>query len=150
MLTDEKITELKALAEAATRGDWEAFALVKGAWCIRTTYQDEASGRRMTSFPVVCNMAPAEPNKRNASFIAAANPKTILDLISRVEKAEGERKALIDLVHSASWINDDNELQNGWLEDVPWIAKLDEQTAQTVRVALGLRTASRAHGGDHD
>lgn len=35
-----------------------------------------------------------EAARNDAAFIAAANPKTILDLISRLEKAEGERTTL--------------------------------------------------------
>jgi hypothetical protein len=79
--------ELRALAAKATPGPWtvgpfwaiDTGIYVAGDYCLATTQTDsEEEGVTST----------AERKSRDAAYIAAASPDTILALLDRVEKAE--------------------------------------------------------------
>jgi hypothetical protein len=79
------LKDLKELAEAATPGPWKhhkeagPYASRDEVWC-DSPCKDEPDW----SCPVVDDII-----EQDAKFIAAANPKTVLELIARVEAAEG-------------------------------------------------------------
>lgn len=75
------ITELKELAEKATPGPWEL-----------ETY-DEKLGWVISNQSIFADCAYVT-SEDTARFIAAANPAEILDLIAKLEDAQGEIRAL--------------------------------------------------------
>ena len=78
--------ELARLAEAATAGPWE-------------TYPEAFSPR---SFVIPTHHASDDPavgsvlSRQDAAFIAAANPATVLALLSEIAALRGERDGLIE------------------------------------------------------
>jgi hypothetical protein len=74
------LTELKRLAEAATRGAWFADGDVLSSAIDELTLH--SIGRIMLP--------------QNAAFIAASNPQYVLALIARVEKLEAALKLYLD------------------------------------------------------
>lgn len=76
------IEELKKLALAATPGPWEA---------VSNSVRDQIGPNGVGGFLVAD--CPANIGKRleDAAFIAAANPRTVLALIARIEALENGR-----------------------------------------------------------
>lgn len=86
------ITELKELAEKATPGPWHWDSdPVKGDPLGRNRFRVVALGRTITQ----CYYSSGdEMAQTEASYIAAANPAAILELIAQLEDAQGEIRAL--------------------------------------------------------
>ena len=87
------LDDLKAAAQAATPGTWEAEG-------IGGIHMDGTSdGYRISSGSVrrVAQLYMGDPtrqqNAANARYIAKANPETVLDLIARLTAAERDRDA---------------------------------------------------------
>jgi len=97
------LEELKRLAEAATPGPWEKRSYQSGTACVvmrewigpkSKEYGNGFLAAHMTAYNIDFqdeHLIDAEKNA-TASFIAAANPSTILSLIQRVEEAEADRE----------------------------------------------------------
>lgn len=92
------ITELKELAEKATPGPWEAIS--RGAyWDEEEGDVDAVSGPEIIGAEFVEPLSNQQTTRghcwyRDAAYIAAANPAEILELIAKLEDAQGEIRAL--------------------------------------------------------
>lgn len=123
-MTDLK--DLKELAEAATPGPWEWEApMYPGQECYV-----RGPGRCVAE--VDCGNIEQIADD-NAAFIAAANPKTVLELIARVEAAEGARDVLSEALDSVCRERDEayDELE----EDKAILKDIDEITAANAGLA---------------
>lgn len=78
------ITELKELAEKATPGPWKA-----GSATVTGAETDDSP-----SLDAKLYGGNGQAKARNARYIAAANPAAILELITQLEDAQGENRAL--------------------------------------------------------
>lgn len=87
------MNDLKLLAEKATQGKWTAFI---GA---SNTNEVQLNGNPrypIVSWPGFDGLRMSKKQvKANTRYIAAANPKVIIDLITRIEKLEAEKEGLI-------------------------------------------------------
>lgn len=87
------LAKLKALAEAATPGPWRAdFTRISGY-----VWPEKGPWICNTIIPVwaACGGTGKDtPGYKDTSYIAAANPTTILALIERVEELERERNEM--------------------------------------------------------
>lgn len=100
MLTPEKLTDLRAKAEAATPGPWKA-DLRTGMAGIYPNKYDPNCMSEVPDKDMICTVDGLcqEDEHRlmdnqqgyNARYIAAANPQTILKLLDMVERLERER-----------------------------------------------------------
>lgn len=95
-MEDKELSALKALAEAATPGMWEmhlsnnATPYITHGKCSDGNIPDlNDLENRICVMPAEISMS--YNSYANSKFIAAANPATILSLISRVEQAEAAR-----------------------------------------------------------
>jgi hypothetical protein len=89
MLTPEQ-ERLREAAKAATPGPWAAQA----NWdrCASGAVITSASGEIIADDGSAAGEYSQELNGVNATYIAAANPAAILDLLALVEKLQGEVK----------------------------------------------------------
>ena len=87
--------ELRKLAEAATPGDWDLGTKPQGKYTSGTI--------KKNGVEIAVTWAAAWnddydtgslPYKENAAFIAAANPKKVLELLDRIAELEGEIESL--------------------------------------------------------
>lgn len=89
-MTDEQRAELKRLAEKATHGPWH-------------TGSGEHWGRDVRA-DGACSIAfcggPSEMARRDARFIAAANPATVLDLLAENERLRAVLRSLAPTRHA--------------------------------------------------
>ncbi len=79
----DNLTALRALAENATPGPWEADDNQPFSRDLQGIF---APGERRYVLKVEFDEQPENP--ADAEFIAAANPATVLDLLDRLERAE--------------------------------------------------------------
>lgn len=77
--------ELRKLAEAATPGPWE-IAERNRSKC----FSVEAS----PSMKIVCTYGDSLAAQQDSAYIAAANPKTVLELLDEIAELEGEIESL--------------------------------------------------------
>lgn len=108
--TTVDLDNLERLARAATPGPWRecsdlpCYAIAAGDYrVVQTTNQNNyrhsgASGRWL-----------GIENERNAAYIAAANPTTMLTLIARLREAERERDRYRDMLGACVPISDDGK-----------------------------------------
>ena len=87
--------ELRKLAEAATPGPWDLGTKPQGKYTSGTI--------KKNGVEIAVTWAAAWnddydtgslPYKENAAFIAAANPKTVLELLDEIAELEGEIESL--------------------------------------------------------
>lgn len=84
-------TRLKHLAEQATPGPWD----LDNETSENYVYCNDILGSAVASIKGLATpLIDEAQRKRNLQFIAAANPKAVLDLLSRLEKAENENTKL--------------------------------------------------------
>lgn len=77
------LAKLKALAEAATQGEWIGSAKLE--ICYRSNADDQTYGMLVPIGDAF--------DKNDLDYIAAANPTTILALLSHITRVEAERDA---------------------------------------------------------
>jgi hypothetical protein len=94
------LEELRRLAEAATPGEWVAISnSVKcGRFNVCPTVTAAGTGVSMDEKIIA--------ERRNAKFIAAANPQTVLALLDRIRELESLAK---DLRQVAYWVIEDEK-----------------------------------------
>jgi len=88
MTTNIDLDALQALAEKATPGQWKKS---KGDWAeveITTAQRIKESRAPICGMEVSYTGKHGEEQRANARFIAAANPQTILSLITRIRDLE--------------------------------------------------------------
>lgn len=121
-LTDERLAEIRALAEAATPGDWMACNMVHAERGDQMT--PEEIGEYVTNSvklgdpdrflfittsgeiaPDICHIGNGPAGPANAAFIAAAKPANVLSLLDaltstreRAERAETEREDALEIL----------------------------------------------------
>jgi hypothetical protein len=95
------LNELEVLAKDAWPGPWTAEWVDQGegygAWHVAGPDEDRA---------VVCMM---DWQQDNATYIAAVNPRAILELIAMLREAWGEVERLRDLLARLEWAGADRE-----------------------------------------
>lgn len=86
-----KMRDLKALAEAATQGQWmtDGEYVNEHGNVLFAYVAHENSGRIAEAF-VNCLVKTTEQCRANAAFIAAANPSTVLGLLAKIECLEAQ------------------------------------------------------------
>jgi len=88
-MTDAELDALEAAAKAATPGPWEE---VKGNWSFDILTRKATS--KITALYDCSDLSvprAEEMTQKNAAFIAAANPATVLELIAALRQAKAER-----------------------------------------------------------
>lgn len=96
------LEKLKALAEAATGGDW----VVDGEFVnehgnLLEIYVGKAGDGRVGSMFANC-MVSDDQARANAEFVAAARPVTVLELIAKIEALEGDLQRRRE-AHRKTW-----------------------------------------------
>ena len=87
--------ELRKLAEAATPGPWDLGTKPEGKYTSGTIKKNGVE--IAVTWPADWNDdydTGSLPYKENAAFIAAANPKTVLELLDEIAELEGEIESL--------------------------------------------------------
>lgn len=127
----DDVARLRALAEAATPGPWEANALGSEGYDVRAENPDGGL-RRLTI--ARCGRESWETDKSNAAYIAAMSPDTALRILGRLAEAERERDALRDGIRRlAALLSDD--LADGGESDQWWIDAVLE-ASDSIRALL--------------
>ena len=76
-MTNDELDKLEALCKAAATGPWMTF---KDPLCVMATDPDDGEIYTVVAFNREYN------RKKNAAFVAAADPPTVLSLISEVRR----------------------------------------------------------------
>jgi len=97
-LSPGDIDELERLANAATSGPWEPCGKDRGGCVCRFVYgPDDVVAKATCSIDNDGEGYTAEQATRNAFFIAAANPATVLALLSELSAAQADFARLAEL-----------------------------------------------------
>ena len=102
-MTDAELSSLEAAARAATPGPWTSH-FDGNVWVMGPT----------TDHKSICLAGYArnkQENIKNATYIAAANPSGVLELIAELRQAKAERDWLADKLESIEW-----PLLTTWIE----------------------------------
>jgi hypothetical protein len=145
-MTSDELMQLKALAEAATPGDWVANKEYANRWRIDVapaTYEPLAAVYGGVS-DGACTQCGS-----NAVFMAAANPKTILALIAKVESLAADAERLDFVIEKGAfitWALRDSTIKQCQLmnqdedEDFHYLSG-DDKYFNTVRAAIDAAMA---------
>lgn len=125
------LEELRRLANAATTGPWKAIQSANGE---RRFVCETATG--LDLFVADCSML--DEGKGNATFVAAANPQTVLSLLDRIKELEAAIVELQD--HGTRFDLNPSILANDWngVESfyVEYIKRMDEYVRRYARALL--------------
>lgn len=94
--------KLKALAEAATQGEWshERFGVIQAGPVIQFA---NGSGRQQIAMATGADWMVQGEQIANAEFMAAANPSVVLALLAEIERLEAESRDAKDAKIGLGW-----------------------------------------------